>query len=186
MFSTVPATWSDAMRLSSGGMINSFDASKLDELDPETQNLIARRARVLGPSYKLFYEKPLHFVRAEGVWLYDKDGAPYLDVYNNVPCVGHCHPRVAEAVARQMTTLNTHTRYLTDSVIAYAEQLLATFPATISQVMFTCTGSEAVDLALRIARYRTGGTGFIVTANAYHGITSAVAALSPSLGETVP
>jgi len=126
------------------------------------------------------------------VHLYDADGKAYLDAYNNVPSVGHSHPYVAEAVTKQLATLNTHTRYLTDGVVAYAERLLATH--TVGQAMggspghaiFTCTGSEANDLALRIARHYTGGTGVIVTANAYHGVTAALAELSPSLGPNVP
>ncbi len=169
-----------------GGMVNGFDPSRASELDPATRKMVERRARVLGPGYKLFYETPLHFVRAEGVFLYDAEGAPYLDVYNNVPSIGHCHPRVVEAVSRQLGVLNTHTRYLYDSIITYSEQLLATFPAEIGHVMYTCTGSEASDLAMRITRYFTGGTGFVVTANAYHGHTTAVSEVSPSMGRNVP
>jgi 4-aminobutyrate aminotransferase-like enzyme len=150
------------------------------------EDLIARRHRLLGPAYRLFYEQPVEFVRGEGVWLYDAAGDRYLDAYNNVASVGHCHPRVVEAIARQAATLNTHTRYLHETVLDYAEKLLATFPAEIGNVMFTCTGSEANDLALRVARSATGGTGFIVTANAYHGVTSALAELSPSLGLSLP
>ncbi|MGL4278837.1 MAG: aspartate aminotransferase family protein, partial [Albidovulum sp.] len=119
-------------------------------------------------------------------WLYDKDGNAYLDAYNNVACVGHCHPRVVAAMAAQAATLATHTRYLHDGILAYAERLLASFPAELSHAMFTCTGSEANDLALRIAREHTGGTGVIVTDNAYHGVTSAIAELSPSFGPGVP
>lgn len=167
-------------------MINAFDPDTAKDLPAATRDLLARRARVLGPSYKLFYESPVHFVRAEGVWLYDAEGQAYLDVYNNVPAVGHCHPAVVEAVARQMSVLNTHTRYLYDIVLSYAERLVATFPAELSNAMFTCTGSEANDLALRIARTHTGGSGIIVTENAYHGITAAVAEASPSLGPGVP
>ena len=103
-----------------------------------------------------------------------------------MPSVGHSHPRVTEAVSRQLSTLNTHTRYLTDGVVGYAERLLATHSVGPAHAMFTCTGSEANDLALRIARTFTGGTGVIVTANAYHGVTAAVAELSPSLGANVP
>ena len=145
-------------------------------------DLIARRKRLLGPAYRLFYEQPVQFVRGEGVWLYDPDGNAYLDAYNNVASVGHSHPHVVQAIARQAAVLNTHTRYLHETVLDYAEKLLATFPAEISQIMFTCTGSEANDLALRVARTCTGGTGFIVTETAYHGVTSALAELSPSLG----
>ena len=145
-------------------------------------DLIARRKRLLGPAYRLFYEQPVQFVRGDGVWLYDPAGNAYLDAYNNVASVGHSHPHVVQAIARQAAVLNTHTRYLHETVLDYAEKLLATFPAEISQIMFTCTGSEANDLALRVARTCTGGTGFIVTETAYHGVTSALAELSPSLG----
>jgi len=140
-----------------------------------TQDLIARRSRLLGPAYRLFYDQPVQFVRGEGVWLYDAAGHRYLDAYNNVASVGHCHPHVVQAIARQAAVLNTHTRYLHETVLDFAEKLLATFPPQIGHVMFTCTGSEANDLALRVARTCTGGTGFIVTANAYHGVTSALA-----------
>jgi 4-aminobutyrate aminotransferase-like enzyme len=171
--------------MSASLMVNAFDPGNTKSLDARTQELLARRQRVLGPSYKLFYEEPVHVVRGEGVWLYDPDGESYLDVYNNVPSVGHCHPHVVAAIAKQAATLNTHTRYLHDLVLTYAETLLATFPAALSNIMFTCTGSEASDLAMRVARTFTGGTGFIVTACAYHGITSAVSGISPSLGAGV-
>ena len=167
-------------------MVNSFDPERAAPESPAIAALLARRARVLGPSYRLFYERPVHVVRAQGVRLYDAAGESYLDVYNNVPSVGHCHPRVVEAVARQAATLNTHTRYLYDVVLDYAERLIATFPLVLGNVMFTCTGSESSDLALRIAHSHTKGTGIIVTANGYHGLTAAVAEASPSLGEGVP
>lgn len=149
---------------------------------PDAADLLARRARLLGPAYRVLYEEPLHPVRGEGVWLVEANGRRILDVYNNVPSVGHCHPRVVEALARQAAILNTHTRYLHETVLDYAERLLALFPAELSQVMFTCTGSEANDLAVRVARTVTGNEGFIVTANAYHGVTAALAEMSPSLG----
>ncbi|MFN4277963.1 MAG: aspartate aminotransferase family protein [Ferrovibrio sp.] len=147
-----------------------------------TSDLLQRRQRLLGPAYRLFYEEPVHLVRGEGVWLFDPAGERYLDVYNNVASVGHCHPHVVGAIARQAAHLNTHTRYLHEAVLDYAERLLAMFPPEIGNVMFTCSGSEANDLALRVAETCTGGTGFIVTANAYHGVTQALAKLSPSLG----
>jgi 4-aminobutyrate aminotransferase-like enzyme len=167
-------------------MVNAFDPETAGPLDPELHRIIERRAKLLGPAYKLFYRNPIQIVRGEGVHLYDANGQAYLDAYNNVPSVGHCHPRVVEAIARQAATLNTHTRYANTEILAYAERLLATYPAEIGHVMFTCTGSEAVDLALRIARFRTGGEGTIITANAYHGVTSAAAEISPSLGPGVP
>lgn len=149
-------------------------------------DLIARRAAALGPAYRLLYDNPVHFVRGRGVHLYDPDGVEYLDAYNNVPCIGHSHPAVAAAVSTQLGLINTNTRYLHDSVVEYAEELLATFPAELSNVMFTCTGSETNDLALRVAQFTTGHRGIIVTDNAYHGTTQAVAAISPSLGPGVP
>ncbi|MFT4066663.1 aspartate aminotransferase family protein [Paraburkholderia sp.] len=167
-------------------MVNAFDPAMAGDLDASTQVLLARRQRVLGPSYKLFYEVPLHLVRAEGMYMYDAQGNRYLDVYNNVPSIGHCHPHVVEAIARQAATLNTHTRYLHELILTYAERLLATFPPALSNIMFTCTGSETSDLALRVARNFTGNTGVIVTETAYHGITSAVSEVSPSLGRGVP
>ncbi len=141
-------------------------------------SLLKRRQNLLGPAYRLFYDEPLHLVRGEGVWLYDAGGNRYLDMYNNVPHVGHCHPRVVEALTRQAGTLNTHTRYLHENVVDYAERLLATLPAAIDTVMFSCTGSEANELALRIARYCTGRTGIVVTDYAYHGNTQAIYEIS--------
>ena len=167
-------------------MVNSYDPARAGSQGATIDSLIARRARVLGPSYRLFYEHPVHVVRAEGVHLYDEAGNAYLDVYNNVPAVGHCHPRVVAAQSQQAALLNTHTRYLYDIILTYAEKLLGTFPASLSNVMFTCTGSESSDLALRVARSFTGNSGIIVTANAYHGLTAAVAEASPSLGAGVP
>ncbi|QPF86232.1 aspartate aminotransferase family protein [Bradyrhizobium genosp. L] len=155
-------------------------------VENSTQDLIARRNRLLGPAYRLFYEQPVQVVRGDGVWLYDQAGNRYLDAYNNVACVGHCHPRVVEAIARQAAIVNTHTRYLHETVLDYAERLLATFPPEIGNVMFTCTGSESNDLALRVARTCTGGTGVVVTKTAYHGVTGLLAELSPSLGLPEP
>ena len=148
----------------------------------DTADLLARRQRLLGPAYRLFYEEPLHLVRGEGVWLFDADGRRYLDAYNNVASVGHAHPRVVAAIAAQAAQLNTHTRYLHGGVLDVAERLLATLPPALGHMMFTCTGSEANDLALRIARSATGAEGLIVTRWAYHGVTAALAEASPSLG----
>jgi 4-aminobutyrate aminotransferase-like enzyme len=168
-------------------MVNGFDSARAGDLQPATRELIERRDRALGGAYRLFYDHPVSFTRGAGVYLYDADGNAYLDAYNNVPSVGHSHPYVAAAVARQVATLNTHTRYLTEGVVSYAERLIATHTGgQTAHAIFTCTGSEANDLALRIARHRTGGTGVIVTANAYHGVTAALAELSPSLGPNVP
>ncbi len=138
------------------------------------QSLIERRERLLGPGNPLFYDDPVHLVRGEGVWLYDVDGRRYLDCYNNVPCVGHCHPVVVEALYRQAGLLNIHTRYLHENILDYAERLLGKFDDTLDRLILACTGSEAVDLALRIARFNTGGEGFICTNATYHGNTAAV------------
>lgn len=165
-------------------MVNAYTPG-LGDLAPEDEARIARRTRLLGPAYRLFYETPVHFVRGQGVWLYDAKGNAYLDCYNNVASLGHCHPHVTEATARQSALYASHTRYLHDTVLDYAERLLATYPEELSHVMFTCTGSEANDLALRIAFAHTGGSGVIVTENAYHGVTQATASLSPSLGAGV-
>jgi 4-aminobutyrate aminotransferase-like enzyme len=141
-------------------------------------SLLERRYRVLGRNAPLFYDKPLHLVRGEGVWLYDADGKRYLDAYNNVPHVGHCHPRVVAALSRQAGLLNTHTRYLDENVVAYAERLTALLDRQLSMAAFCCTGSEANELALRIVRDCSGGLGVISTAWAYHGNTAAVMEVS--------
>ncbi len=153
---------------------------------PATAQLLARRERALGASYRLFYEEPFAPVRGEGVWLYDKDNTAYLDAYNNVASIGHCHPAVVAAIAEQSAQLNTHTRYLHPSIVDYAEDLLSEFPEPLDNMTMTCTGSEANDLALRIARCHSGGTGIIVTRWAYHGVTSALAEISPSLATGLP
>ena len=143
-------------------------------------NLLERRLRALGPAYRLFYENPVHLVRGEGAWLWDAEGRRYLDCYNNVASVGHCHPRVVEALQRQASTLNTHTRYLHENVVQYAERLGALLPGELNTCMFVCTGTEANDLAFRIARTVTGNEGAIVLDHAYHGNSMVVAELSTS------
>ncbi len=145
-----------------------------------TARMIARRQMLLGSAYRLFYENPVHIVRGEDVWLYDADGQKYLDMYNNVPHVGHCHPQVVAAICDQVSTLNTHTRYLHENVLAFAEQLTAKFPADLDTAMFCCSGSEANELALRIASAVSGNKGLIVTDYAYHGNTRATYEISTS------
>jgi 4-aminobutyrate aminotransferase-like enzyme len=140
--------------------------------------LIARRDRLLGRNMSLFYDDPVHLVRGEGVWLWDADGRKYLDCYNNVPHVGHCHPHVVEAITRQASTLNTHTRYLHEGILDYVERLTATFDESLDAAILTCTGSEANDVALRMAQAVTGKTGVIATNHTYHGNTTAVSQLS--------
>ncbi|MBO1900339.1 aspartate aminotransferase family protein [Leucobacter weissii] len=167
-------------------MVNAYASGAPTALPPESQELLRRRERVLGSPYRLFYREPVHLVRGSGAHLFDAQGNDYLDAYNNVPAVGHANPRVQAAVGEQLGVLNTHTRYLTDDVVDYAERLTGLFPAPLSQAIFACTGSEAVDLALRIARHRASAPGVIVTRNAYHGTTTAAAEISPSLGDGNP
>ncbi|TDD83461.1 aspartate aminotransferase family protein [Saccharopolyspora karakumensis] len=167
-------------------MHNAFDPASLSEMPAELRSKIERRENVLGPGYRLFYRDPLEIVSGRGAHLFGPDGTDYLDAYNNVPSVGHCHPHVVEAVHRQMQTLNTNTRYVQDSLVSYAERLTATFPDELKEVTFTCSGSEANDLAVRLARRVTGNTGMIVTETAYHGLTIAVSEFSPSLGTASP
>lgn len=143
-------------------------------------DMLERRRKLMGSAYRLFYDEPVHLVRGQGVWLYDSDGKKYLDMYNNVPHVGHCHPRVVEAICKQAATLNSHTRYLHDNVLDYAERLTGKFPDELDTAMFCCTGSEANELALRVARAATGGNGIIVTRFAYHGNTRAIFEISTS------
>jgi 4-aminobutyrate aminotransferase-like enzyme len=140
-------------------------------------SLLLRRHRVIGKDAPLFYDEPLHIVRGEGVWLFDAQGKRFLDAYNNVPVVGHCHPGVSKAVACQASALNVHTRYLHENVVRYAERLTASFEGQ-DMAVFTCTGSEANDLALRMARLLTGHEGIICSNNTYHGNTAAVDELS--------
>ena len=142
--------------------------------------MIERRRKLLGSAYELFYDEPVHLIRGEGVWLFDADGRKYLDMYNNVAHVGHCHPYVVEALTKQISTLNTHTRYLHENILEYAERLTGKFSDELDTAIFACTGSEANELALRIARYVTGATGIIVTNFAYHGNSQATFEISPS------
>lgn len=172
-----------------GKMVNAFNPDSLSQLSEESRALVSKRTRLLGPAYRLFYQNPVEVSRGKGVLLYDKQGNEYLDAYNNVVSVGHAHPRVVAAVTAQMETLCTHTRYLQEGILSYAEDLLGTFGGRIGaagHTMFTCTGSEANDLALRIAKHYTGRQGIIVTSEAYHGNSDLTASFSPSLGDTSP
>lgn len=158
--------------------LNAYQAGAA--LPDDVADLVARRWRSFGAASVLFYREPLHIVGASGVFIRTADGKSYLDLYNNVPSVGHGHPKVVEAVRRQVGLFNTHTRYLFEGVHAYAERLLATFPEPLANLALTCTGSESNDLALRLAAEWTEGTGFVVTETAYHGNTAAVTEVSPS------
>ncbi len=148
----------------------------------DNAELLADRARLLGPNVSTFYDDPLHLVKGDGVWVWDAAGRKYLDCYNNVPHVGHCHPDVVAAITRQASTLNTHTRYLHEGILRYVEKLTATFDAPsdtpLDTAIMACTGSEANDIALRMATAVTGKRGVIATDHTYHGNTDAVAQLS--------
>ncbi len=161
--------------------LNAFDASAAHDLGATLDARLRQRAKLFGAASVLFYDKPLEFVRGAGCRLYDAEGVAYLDAYNNVPSVGHCHPHVVEAVARQLAVLNIHNRYLHPRIMEYAERLTATLPGTLSNITFTCTGSESTDLALRLASTFTGVRGVIVTEAAYHGNTGLATDVSPSL-----
>lgn len=146
-----------------------------------TETMLERRTRLLGPGVRLFYDNPLHLIRGQGTWVWDADGRKYLDCYNNVPHVGHCHPAVIEAITAQASLLNTHTRYLHENILDYVERLVATFGPQITSAIMVCTGSEANDVALRMAQAVTGKTGIIATDHTYHGNTTAVSQLSTTM-----
>jgi 4-aminobutyrate aminotransferase-like enzyme/Ser/Thr protein kinase RdoA (MazF antagonist) len=142
-------------------------------------DLLARRRRHLGPSLSISYRDPLHITHGRRAWLYDSAGRAYLDCVNNVAHVGHSHPRVAHAAAAQMARLNTNTRYLGEHLVEYVERLAATLPEPLSVVYLVCSGSEANELALRLARAHTGRDGVMVVDTAYHGNTNALIEISP-------
>jgi 4-aminobutyrate aminotransferase-like enzyme/Ser/Thr protein kinase RdoA (MazF antagonist) len=145
-----------------------------------TAQLVERRQRVVGPAMTPpTYRAPVHFVRGDGVWLIDAEGRKYLDAYNNVPVVGHEHPRVVEAIVRQARGLNTNMRYVHETAIQVAERLIASTGGALDTVLFVNSGSEANDVAWRLARSATGGSGGIASDYAYHGITEAISALTP-------
>ncbi|AXW88297.1 4-aminobutyrate aminotransferase [Lonsdalea britannica] len=165
---------------------NSFRAEHADALSQDIRQLTEKRSKVLGESYRLFYRNPVHLVRGEGQYLWDASGKQYLDVYNNVASIGHCHPAVIAAVQEQMSQLNTHTRYLHERILDYTEDLLTTLPPDMTKAMYMCTGSEANDLAIRVARAYSGGTGIIVSQEAYHGTSDLTSGASPALGSGQP
>jgi len=162
--------------------LNAFalESADLSTFEDNLAELLRRREQIFGSLSVLFYQRPLHIVSARGCSILAADGTRYLDFYNNVPSVGHCHPRVTKAVCDQIQRLNINTRYLYRILNDYAEKLLSLFPPELSNLVLTCTGSESNDLALRIVRYFTKGEGFIVSSNAYHGNTAAVTEVSPA------
>lgn len=142
------------------------------------EDLIRRRDRYLGKGAPLFYSSPIHIVRGEGAWLFDADGKRYVDMYNNVPCVGHANPYVVEAMHKQAATLNVHSRYLHEGVVDFAQRLVGLHHESIQSVVFSCTGTEANEVAMTMARIATNGQGFICTDAAYHGNSQQVGQLS--------
>ncbi len=150
-----------------------------EALADDTEELLARRHRVLGKGLSLFYSQPIHVERGRGPWLYSAQGEAYLDAYNNVPVVGHSHPHVVKAISRQAAALNTNTRYLYRSILDYAERLVGLLPGGPWICAFYNSGSEANDIAWSIATHVTGRKGGLVMETAYHGITEAGAHLSP-------
>lgn len=148
------------------------------QLYTKTENLTLRQTHI-GPSLSVSYQEPLKMVRGFRQYLYDENGRRYLDCVNNVAHVGHCHPTVVEAGQRQMALLNTNTRYLHDLLAEYAERLCATFPEPLSVCYFVCSGSEANELALRLARTYTNRRDILVVDGAYHGNTATLVKISP-------
>lgn len=153
---------------------------------PSDLTLLERRTAVLGSHSPLFYDTPLELVSGSGVWLRSASGAQYLDAYNNVPHVGHGHPRVADAVSQQMRTLALNTRYLNHRVVDYSEALLATHRPSLDRVSFGNSGSEANELAIRVARFTSGNTGLLMSDHSYHGTTITLAQATTGLTVSEP
>ncbi len=151
-----------------------------------TPTLLERRKATLGSHSPLFYDTPLELVSGKGVWLRAANGKRYLDAYNNVPHVGHAHPAVANAVSQQMRKLALNTRYLNDRVVDYAEALLATLHPTLDRVSFGNSGSEANELAIRLARFKSGNTGLLMSDYSYHGTTITLAQATTGLTTSEP
>ena len=117
----------------------------------------------------LFYKEPINLESGEGVWLYDKSGKKYLDVYNNVPVAGHCHPRIVASLTDQASKLNVHSRYVSDVVVDYSEKLISLHSDNLSKLQMACSGTEAIEVAIKMARIHTGGQGIICSNATYHG-----------------
>jgi 4-aminobutyrate aminotransferase-like enzyme len=141
-------------------------------------SLRRRRDRALGAGAELFYDEPLEIVRGEGVYLFDADGRRYVDMYNNVPCVGHANPAVVKAMAQQQATVNVHSRYLHEGIVSFAERLVDLNHDGIESVVFSCSGTEAIEVALQIARLATGKRGIVCTDATYHGNSELVGSMS--------
>ena len=150
----------------------------------EEARLVDARRSLMGRNTTHFYERPMHFERARGPWLYSTDGHRYLDCYNNVPQVGHCHPHVVRAIARQAAALNTNTRYLYSSALEYADRLTSKLAPHLSACIFVNSGSEANDVAWQMAKLITGNSGAVIMEDAYHGVTDVIRQFSPGRPET--
>ncbi|MGI9221681.1 MAG: aspartate aminotransferase family protein [Woeseiaceae bacterium] len=148
-------------------------------------SLRERRDQALGSGAELFYEEPLEIVRGDGVYLFDRDGRRYVDMYNNVPVVGHANPAVVRAMAEQQAAVNVHSRYLHEGIVAFAERLTGLYHDGIESTVFSCSGTEAVEVAIQMARVVTGARGIVCTDATYHGNTSLVGAMS-YLGDQPP
>lgn len=152
--------------------------------EDEEARLVDARRSLMGHNTTHFYERPMHFERARGPWLYSTDGHRYLDCYNNVPQVGHCHPHVVRAIARQAAALNTNTRYLYHSALEYADRLTSKLAPHLSACIFVNSGSEANDVAWQMAKLITGNSGAVIMEDAYHGVTDVIRQFSPGRPET--
>jgi 4-aminobutyrate aminotransferase-like enzyme/Ser/Thr protein kinase RdoA (MazF antagonist) len=152
---------------------------KEKDIEDDTDILLERRHQLMGTGAHLFYKRPIHVERGLGPYLYDVQGNAYIDAYNNVPVVGHCHPHVVKAVSRQIAALNLNTRYIYENILDYAERLTALLPDNLSTCFFVNSGSEANDIAWQMSKFITGEKGALVMENAYHGITEATEVLSP-------
>ena len=137
------------------------------------------RDQFISPSLSLSYKNPLHIIKGEGQYLYDRDGKEYLDAINNISHVGHCHTEIINTLYKQSKTLNTNTRYLHEDIVLYAQELISTLPSHLQVCFFTNSGSESNDLALRLARNHTNSNHTIVIEGAYHGHTEATIEVSP-------
>ena len=149
------------------------------QIEDDADILLDRRHQLMGNRAPLFFKRPIHVERGSGPWLYDVQGNAYLDAYNNVPVVGHCHPHVVKAVSHQIAALNLNTRYIYQNILDYAERITALLPDHLSACFFVNSGSEANDIAWQMSKFITGELGALVMENAYHGITEAIEALSP-------
>jgi 4-aminobutyrate aminotransferase-like enzyme/Ser/Thr protein kinase RdoA (MazF antagonist) len=154
-------------------------AARFPPAEPSRAETLGARRRLLGRNLSVSYRRPLKIVRGFAQYLYDESGRAHLDVYNNVPLVGHSHPRVVRAAQEQLALLNTNTRYLHDTILRYAERLTRRLPEPLRVCYFVNSGSEANELALRLARARTGREDVIVLEHAYHGHTTTLVDVSP-------